>query len=327
MRRQLHAFVASGLLLALATHASAQELDGELTRCAALESDLDRLACFDRVARRYGLAPTEERVRVEGAGKWLVKEKTNPLDDTRTVVLSLPADEGRSRWGDPIYLHLLCTSGNTESYIDWGTYLGQETFVKSRMGSQTATGAEWNLSTDQKGSFYPRGSSAPHGLNPRYFVMALTTVDTFVAQTTPYSENPIIAVFDVRGLEHAMVPLLDACRWSPAKYLPEGHEQSETSALSAGQQSAFEAVVASNERVTRCFSEAEKRDQLALSPIPFRLVIDEDGAISNAEVLDAGYRGTYLGECLQDKVTGIRFTDHVIEPGDHEYAIPPPGAD
>jgi len=38
-------------------------------------------------------------------------------------------------------------------------------------------------------------------------------VDKFIAQVTPYSESPITAVFDVRGLKKAVEQFNDILRW------------------------------------------------------------------------------------------------------------------
>jgi type VI secretion system protein VasI len=37
--------------------------------------------------------------------------------------------------------------------------------------------------------------------------------DKFIAQTTPYNENPVTAIFETRGLRNALVPLADTCDW------------------------------------------------------------------------------------------------------------------
>jgi type VI secretion system protein VasI len=39
------------------------------------------------------------------------------------------------------------------------------------------------------------------------------TVDTLVAETTPYNESPITAIFVVKGLSEKIPPLRAACGW------------------------------------------------------------------------------------------------------------------
>ena len=50
--------------------------------------------------------------------------------------------------------------------------------------------------------------------NNAAFLEQLLSSDRLVAQTTPYSESPITAVFDLAGLSAAVKPLREVC---PAK--------------------------------------------------------------------------------------------------------------
>src|SRR5256885_9506138 len=78
--------------------------------------------------------------------------------------------------------------------------------VITRLGAGEAKNQKWPLSTDNKATFYPGDAAA--------FLEQLLAANRFVAQTTPYSESPITAVFDVAGLSAAVKPLREVC---PAK--------------------------------------------------------------------------------------------------------------
>ncbi|HYS62153.1 MAG TPA: hypothetical protein VEM27_16295, partial [Gemmatimonadales bacterium] len=92
-------------------------------------------------------------------------------------------------------------------FINWNSYLGlEQTPVITRLGAGEAKNQKWPLSTDNKATFYPGDAAA--------FLEQLLAADRFVAQTTPYSESPITAVFDVAGLSAAVKPLREVC---PAK--------------------------------------------------------------------------------------------------------------
>jgi type VI secretion system protein VasI len=138
-------------------------------------------------------------------GEWRVSVDTNPIDDSKTVVLALTAETGVSAYGDPIALILRCKSNQTEVYINWNNYLGSEAAVTSRIGDAAAQTRLWSLSTDSKATFYPSGDIS--------FIKSLMGVDQFVAQVTPYSESPVTAVFNTSGLEVAVAPLRETCNW------------------------------------------------------------------------------------------------------------------
>src|SRR5690606_11964521 len=102
--------------------AGAAELEKEFARCAAMKGELDRLDCYDTIARSRGLVA--ETSTVSGPGKWRVNVETNPIDDTKTVVLALTADRGQARFGQKPTLILRCRSNTSEAYIIWHDYLG-----------------------------------------------------------------------------------------------------------------------------------------------------------------------------------------------------------
>jgi hypothetical protein len=72
--------------------------------------------------------------------------------------------------------------------------------VLSRVGKEEAGTMGWRVSNDLAGTFLQGMDITLH------CIKNLMAEDDAVFKTTPYHENPITAVFDVRGLRTAMAP-------------------------------------------------------------------------------------------------------------------------
>jgi len=183
-----------------------EELIKEIAKCAAIEGDLERLEAYDNLARLLGVVyPKVIHPDVKGTGKWRFDKKINPIDDTITITFILESDSGESIYGQPIYLVLRYQSKKTEAYINWNSYLGSEANVLTRMGTEKASTQTWSLSTNSQAIFYPKDDIE--------FIRKLINVDKFVAQVTPYNENPITVTFDVLGLKKAVEQFNDILHW------------------------------------------------------------------------------------------------------------------
>lgn len=183
-----------------------KELRQGLGKCTAIKSDLSRLDCFDGLARSSGLIEhTMLQESDNRTGNWRSNVTTNPLDDSKTVTLSLSSQKGGSRFDERPTLIVRCQSNTTEMYINWHEYLGNEAEVISRIGDEPAQTKWWSISTDHVATFYPGNKIA--------FLKQLMNVDKFVAQVTPYNESPVTAVFEISGLEEAIIPLRESCSW------------------------------------------------------------------------------------------------------------------
>jgi type VI secretion system protein VasI len=137
---------------------------------------------------------------------WDVRQTTNPIDDSPTVVLSISAASGKSRMGEAPTLILRCSQRETTAYIHWNDFLGSDgVSVTTRLGKKEAQTRTWQLSSDNTATFYPG--------NTVQFIKALVSADTLVAKTTPYNESPVTAVFAVTGLADKLTPLQTACGW------------------------------------------------------------------------------------------------------------------
>jgi hypothetical protein len=146
-------------------------------------------------------------------GAWTTHETVNPVDDSKTRLASLTASEGTSSTGDPVVLTIRCQSNKTELYVNWNDYLGDDSHdvyaewkrVTVRVGAAPAATQRWGVSTDSNATFTP-GS-------PVELIKRMAKADRLVLQTTPYNENPVTAVFPLKGIDVAVKSLAEGCGW------------------------------------------------------------------------------------------------------------------
>lgn len=188
---------------------------------AAKENEIyDTMACMAqpdadaRLSCNAKLQAGEDPFKDIPTGRWRIKVDKNPLHDTKTVVASLYASEGDNSRGDRVQLFARCDSNETEAYIAWITYLGNDSGdfrnewkrVTVRIGDAKAKTERWLLSTNSQSTFAPGWGGS--------FLKEIAAVDRLIVQTTPFKENPIMAIFDTRGAKEAFKELSEACGWS-----------------------------------------------------------------------------------------------------------------
>lgn len=186
--------IAAITILNLGFSQDSLEIISKINECATLKSDLARLVCYDELAKnQMPVKNDKQEPKSEiDIGSWQVQEKINPIDDSKTFSLILFSESGKNQWGKPIVLFLRYQSGQTSAYLNWGTYLGSEAYVLTRLGSEKAKTSQWGMSTTSKATFYPA--------NNIDFIKELKLYDKAVFQVTPYGENPITAIFNLDGL-------------------------------------------------------------------------------------------------------------------------------
>ncbi|TNE38319.1 MAG: hypothetical protein EP345_17565 [Sphingomonadales bacterium] len=145
---------------------------------------------------------------------WSTSEDINPVDDSKTVRATLSADDSASTLNEHVTLTIRCQSNKTELYVNWNDYLGDDSRdvydewkrVTVRIGENKAQQQRWGISTDSKATFAPN--------SPVNLIKEMAKVDRLVLQTTPYNENPVTAVFNLKGIKEAVSPIAKECGWA-----------------------------------------------------------------------------------------------------------------
>ena len=162
-------------------------------------------------------------------GKWVVNVEADPIDDRKQLFLTLFADSGTDRAGTRVSLQIMISEDiSVKVGIDWGAHTtfildNEKTFsgidsclkeVVSRVGSHPSGPMDWNVTNDRTGTILPasrfgggeyKNSTQPIQMLLRYHcVRSLIDEESAVFKVTPDMQNSITAMFDLRGLRHAL---------------------------------------------------------------------------------------------------------------------------
>jgi hypothetical protein len=161
-------------------------------------------------------------------GKWVVNVKTDPIDDRKQMFLTLTADSGTDLAGNRVFLQIVIFEDiNVKVGIDWGdstafildnkkTFSGIDSNLKevvSRVGSHPSGLMDWDVTNDRNGTILPAGPwgdaygkklGAVNRVLRYHCVRSLIDEESAVFKVTPDVQNSITAMFDLRGLRHAL---------------------------------------------------------------------------------------------------------------------------
>ena len=136
-------------------------------------------------------------------GKWEIKTEIDPLTDNKRIIFLLRADSGGSSIS-PIGLVIRYYQNDTELFVSWGDYLGDNNKVLIRFDEEKLYTEFWSLSTSKTALFRRK---------PNDFIEKILNHNKLVMQTTPYNEGPVTAIFDIRGLKEASKTYNDDLKW------------------------------------------------------------------------------------------------------------------
>src|SRR3569623_2973573 len=178
--------------------------DPDLAVCRAIGDGAKRLVCYDDLAAKRGSAPKSSATA--GPGQWSVQETGSPVDDSKTVVVTLEAMSPiKGTLGQAVVptMVLRCQQNHTEAYINFDVFLGTEQIaVLTRYDSAPAATTTWTTSTDHKAAFMPSPVAAIHSMKAS---------SKLLVQLTPYSESPVMTTFDLTGADQATKGIRDTC--------------------------------------------------------------------------------------------------------------------
>lgn len=189
--------------------ASTPDLHHEIAACAAKESGVLRLSCFDAIAKSLDLdTPAVETT--QAAGKWKSRKETSKIDDSVNYTIWIDAEEEihskYGRGGRPT-LYIRCSENKTNLFINVGEYLGlEETDVLTRFDKEKASSKKWGISTSNKALFAPYREHIT-------LAKKASKHSRMLVQVTPYGSNSQTMEFDLTGLSTALEPVRNACHW------------------------------------------------------------------------------------------------------------------
>jgi type VI secretion system protein VasI len=176
--------------------------------CASIDDETKRLACYDLVAKSPpdpAPKPTPKSVHaLDGPpGGWRVSSSTDPITDELIVTAILPPNDPQTFRRAPS-LVVRCRGESLDVYVLVEDFLGNrnDPEVTMRLDDRKPETQEWGLSADFTAVFHP----APVWLARQFHVSK-----KLAFRVSPYSENPLTAVFDLTGYARVSAELGKAC--------------------------------------------------------------------------------------------------------------------
>ncbi|MFE0756328.1 type VI secretion system-associated protein TagO [Inquilinus sp. NPDC058860] len=197
-------FLAALVLTAVGqAHAAAPE------DCAKIAADAERLACYD-LQFKASVSPVPQAPE----SKWVVQEQVSKIDDSKNVFLRLTSSEPiTDRLGQPsdLVLWIACRERKTSLWIHFGGQFmadlnggGEVTYRIDKAAAKTRSFEESN-SNEALGLW--------NGIPAIAFIRELFGGTMLLIHATPFNENSVTAELPIAGLEEAIKPLREACRW------------------------------------------------------------------------------------------------------------------
>jgi type VI secretion system protein VasI len=180
------------------------------TACAKIASDDARLACYDMIFKKS----VETSTSADAASAWTARVETSKIDDTKNVFVNANSLEtSPNPYGQPTksWMMITCRENTTSLYINFAGHFmsdlqGKGT-VTYRIDKNPAARQSFTESNDHSVlGLWNGGAAIP-------FIKRLFGANSLLVRATPFSDSAVTAEFSLVGLENALKPLRDACRW------------------------------------------------------------------------------------------------------------------
>ncbi|KFG68716.1 type VI secretion system-associated protein TagO [Microvirga sp. BSC39] len=193
-------FLAAVCLTPLAAHAQDPKV------CAALSDDKARLECYDLAHRKTA--------NVTSASKWQVREDKSRLDDSKEVFLSvLSAEPVRGKYGKEKYgsLHIACREKATNIYFVFGDHFMSSLQGAGKVNARVDTNTPKTISMIESNDHSALGLWGNRTAVP--YIKDLLGGKSLYIRAVPYNESAVEMDFPIAGIEEAIKPLREACKW------------------------------------------------------------------------------------------------------------------
>ena len=157
--------------------------------------------------------PTNATGRREN-GKWEVSEEISPMDGSRSLALTLKAEQSIPSLvglGDFPVLTISCKSHHTAAYIHTGSLpfdpdKGGKYRVQLRVDDGQLITQYWGASNSYDALYAPK---------PVELAKQLAASKKLAFEFTPLASGPVATWFAVEGLERPLGKVADTCGWTP----------------------------------------------------------------------------------------------------------------
>jgi type VI secretion system protein VasI len=187
------------------------ETDRGLAGCMAIDNAVNRLACFDELAKsRKAVKQTDNPPT---RSQWAVRVETSAIDDSKNVMMSVQSiNEFSGKYGNlaRASMNVACRENSTDVYFIFGDYFmsdhqewGRATL---RIDKNPAFSSSMKESTDNGALGLWNGTGVS-------LLKSIFGKSKLLVRVTPFNESQVTAEFPIAGLEESIKTLRAACRW------------------------------------------------------------------------------------------------------------------
>ena len=193
------------LLIALPAY-SASPYDIGL--CAGVESDAERLSCYDKIVDQMDVPGMPDRSLMSGStGNWQYESERSIIDNSINAYAALKSsNKVDGQWGRQVtpVLVMRCSEGELDSFVNWHQFLGSDQAqVTIRLGDEKPVTDFWPVSNDNKAVFMP--------VDPELMIQAIGMVDEIAMEVLPFNESARQVLFNTSGSKVVAMRVLSTC--------------------------------------------------------------------------------------------------------------------